>query len=292
MTNAVVPLVSPKKVGDPLHTLLHCPHSSPLSLPAIHSLTHALRRYDLCLWSSHTQLQQPFSSAVLPSAPSQIRQSMDPLYLAYVYTIYSVQPHFLKHQPSASLAPQPLPGPYHPSLTPIAVSFRRIPNAKYVESPSDQDKMLLCDICNAGWHMDCLLPLLTTIQAGVWKCPSCTPSAPLSQVALDTSASPPLSLTLTMIKHCRLNRETQKKTTLLMTTSYHNSPSKQLPKTNKTLLPLLASRPATCTTPPAPLIWSISSRPESGVQRLKMKSSTWFAMEGLGQYISSCKETL
>jgi len=45
-------------VGNEPHTLLHCPHSSPLSHPDILSLTRALRRYDLCSWSSHTPLQQ------------------------------------------------------------------------------------------------------------------------------------------------------------------------------------------------------------------------------------------
>jgi len=45
-------------VGNELHTLLHCPHSSHLSHPAILSFTRALRRFDLCSWSSHTPLQQ------------------------------------------------------------------------------------------------------------------------------------------------------------------------------------------------------------------------------------------
>ena len=34
-------------VGNEPHTLLHCPHSSPLSHPAVHTLTRVLRRYDL-----------------------------------------------------------------------------------------------------------------------------------------------------------------------------------------------------------------------------------------------------
>jgi len=40
------------------------------------------------------------------------------------------------------------------------------------------------EICNAGWHMDCLLPPLTTMLPGIWKCPLCTPPAPLSRGAL------------------------------------------------------------------------------------------------------------
>jgi len=37
-----------KIVGNELHTLLHFSHSSPLSHPAILSLTRALRIFDLC----------------------------------------------------------------------------------------------------------------------------------------------------------------------------------------------------------------------------------------------------
>jgi len=49
------------------------------------------------------------------------------------------------------------------------------------QSLSDQHQMLLCDICNAGWHTDCLLPPLTTIPTGTWKYPLCTPRHPLPQ---------------------------------------------------------------------------------------------------------------
>ena len=43
------------------------------------------------------------------------------------------------------------------------------------QSPFDEYQMLPCDICDAGWHMDCLLPPLTTIPHGLWKCPLCLP---------------------------------------------------------------------------------------------------------------------
>ena len=77
------------------------------------------------------------------------------------------------------------------SLTEKAVEFGKTISEKEHErerykcqvchSPFDEGKMLLCDICNAGWHMDCLLHTLTTIPAGIWKCPFCTPAAPSSQ---------------------------------------------------------------------------------------------------------------
>ena len=43
------------------------------------------------------------------------------------------------------------------------------------QSPFDLHQMLLCHICNAGWHMDCLLPPLINIPHGLWKCPLCVP---------------------------------------------------------------------------------------------------------------------
>ena len=43
------------------------------------------------------------------------------------------------------------------------------------QSPFDEHEMFLCDICIPGWHMDCLLPPLTAIPYGTWKCPLCTP---------------------------------------------------------------------------------------------------------------------
>jgi len=57
-------------VGNELHTLLHCPHSSPLSHPAILSLTRAVRRSDLCSWSLHTPLQQ--TAILLGSSPPKL----------------------------------------------------------------------------------------------------------------------------------------------------------------------------------------------------------------------------
>jgi len=42
------------------------------------------------------------------------------------------------------------------------------------QSPYDEDKMLLCDKCNAGWHLDCLNPPLATVPSGRWECPICT----------------------------------------------------------------------------------------------------------------------
>jgi hypothetical protein len=46
------------------------------------------------------------------------------------------------------------------------------------------DKMLLCDNCNTGWHIDCLTPKLPAVPAGVWACPYCV-SAGVDLVVLE-----------------------------------------------------------------------------------------------------------
>jgi hypothetical protein len=38
----------------------------------------------------------------------------------------------------------------------------------------DEDKMLLCDVCNTGWHLYCLRPPLSAVPPGDWICPACT----------------------------------------------------------------------------------------------------------------------
>jgi hypothetical protein len=40
--------------------------------------------------------------------------------------------------------------------------------------PDNDDLMLICDGCTAGWHTYCLTPPLSTIPAGKWVCPYCT----------------------------------------------------------------------------------------------------------------------
>jgi len=67
--------------------------------------------------------------------------------------------------------------------------------------------MLLCDICNAGWHMDCITPQHTTIPPGIWKCPLCT----LPEVPCNTSVSSLPFLTLTLTKHRLIKKKKRKK---------------------------------------------------------------------------------
>ena len=46
--------------------------------------------------------------------------------------------------------------------------------AKYARKPTDEAKMLLCDYCGEGYHMDCLdSSNLVRIPKGDWFCPRC-----------------------------------------------------------------------------------------------------------------------
>ena len=36
-----------------------------------------------------------------------------------------------------------------------------------------QSEMLVCNNCEAGWHMSCLTPPLTNVPEGKWFCPPC-----------------------------------------------------------------------------------------------------------------------
>lgn len=36
--------------------------------------------------------------------------------------------------------------------------------------PGDDNKMLVCDTCDKGYHTFCLRPIMTTIPKNGWKC--------------------------------------------------------------------------------------------------------------------------
>jgi hypothetical protein len=38
---------------------------------------------------------------------------------------------------------------------------------------TDSDVMLLCDVCDNGWHLKCLQPPLDAVPDGDWLCPRC-----------------------------------------------------------------------------------------------------------------------
>ena len=44
--------------GNETHTLLHCPHFSPLTQPTIDTLMLNLRQFDLWAWATYTDTQK------------------------------------------------------------------------------------------------------------------------------------------------------------------------------------------------------------------------------------------
>ena len=43
-------------------------------------------------------------------------------------------------------------------------------------STEDEERMVLCDMCDAGWHIDCLEPKLKAMPDGEWICKVCVPA--------------------------------------------------------------------------------------------------------------------
>ena len=38
-----------------------------------------------------------------------------------------------------------------------------------------EDRLLLCDGCDSGYHLDCLDPPLSAVPPDEWFCPECAP---------------------------------------------------------------------------------------------------------------------
>uniref|UniRef100_K7G908 PHD and ring finger domains 1 n=1 Tax=Pelodiscus sinensis TaxID=13735 RepID=K7G908_PELSI len=49
-----------------------------------------------------------------------------------------------------------------------------------------EDRLLLCDGCDAGYHMECLNPPLSEVPVDEWFCPACAPANAAAVVATDT----------------------------------------------------------------------------------------------------------
>jgi hypothetical protein len=57
-------------------------------------------------------------------------------------------------------------------------------------SPSLADPMLLCDVCDLGFHIHCLTPPLNDVPRGRWVCPTCFPLQPAKPSRLQTPRTP------------------------------------------------------------------------------------------------------
>ena len=45
-----------------------------------------------------------------------------------------------------------------------------VPDVCCFRQPGDDNKMLVCDTCDKGYHTFCLKPVMTTIPKNGWKC--------------------------------------------------------------------------------------------------------------------------
>ncbi|EGN99105.1 hypothetical protein SERLA73DRAFT_160636 [Serpula lacrymans var. lacrymans S7.3] len=48
-------------------------------------------------------------------------------------------------------------------------------NCEVCREKGDDERILFCDFCDRGWHMDCLQPPLQESPPGKWHCPYCPP---------------------------------------------------------------------------------------------------------------------
>jgi len=146
-------------LGDETHTLIYCPHSFPLAQPAIHSLMFNFRQFDLRAWATYADTQKV--AVLLGSIPPKLDRQQEKAWGLLTFPtgtqlIYSLQSHSRLNKP-----------PLLPFTSlPATISFSPPPediHCQVRQSHFEEHQMLLCNMCNAGWHMDHLLPPFTAI---------------------------------------------------------------------------------------------------------------------------------
>jgi len=138
-----------------------------------------LRQFNLWAWAIYTGTQKV--AMLLGSIPPKLDRQHEKAWVLLTLPkctqlICSLQPHSRLTQPSVFPVPSPLATR---SSSPPSDDI----HCQVCQSAFDEHQMLLCDMCNAGWHMDCLLPPLTTIPHGTGKYPLCIPRHLLPQTA-------------------------------------------------------------------------------------------------------------
>jgi len=126
-------------LGNETHTLLHCPHFSPLAQPAIHSLMLNLQQFDLWAWATYADTQKV--AMLLGSIPPKLDRQHKKAWVLLIFPtctelIYSLQSHSRLTQP-----------PLLPSTSlPPTISFSPPPDdihCQVCQSPFDEHQMLL-----------------------------------------------------------------------------------------------------------------------------------------------------
>jgi hypothetical protein len=56
------------------------------------------------------------------------------------------------------------------SRAPVEPSLRCV----VCQDSGNEAAMVICDACNEGWHLQCMVPPLEAVPPGLWVCPACT----------------------------------------------------------------------------------------------------------------------
>ena len=143
----------PASCSDELHTIIHCSRSSPNAQPTILELTKALRLFDLWSWATYNLLQQLGMLLGSSGSPPSIQRKHERAWTLLTTSLCIQFSHQIQSQfaQTRSLLSSPL-------------SFNRDHSpandtqCQTCQSPFDEEKMLLCDKCNTGWHLECIAP--------------------------------------------------------------------------------------------------------------------------------------
>ena len=77
----------------------------------------------------------------------------------------------------------------NPSLNPSLARPNLSHKCEICRSAERSAEMVLCSLCNSGWHMSCLLPAMTSLPSSDWFCPICVAA---NRHPLPSTLDPPL----------------------------------------------------------------------------------------------------
>ncbi|KAF9648813.1 hypothetical protein BDM02DRAFT_2059220 [Thelephora ganbajun] len=120
----------------------------------------------------------------------------------------------------------------HPTcmdLGPVAEIMRSYPwtcteckTCEICHEKGDDARILFCDFCDRGWHMDCLQPPLEEAPTGKWHCPMCPP-LPLPEF-LQLPPPPEIQAEFHPENHLTADQEPPIRASSVASTSYSREP--------------------------------------------------------------------
>jgi len=194
MTSAIAPLASPSRSWvmnpTPFYTVLTLPPSPTLPSSVLPALFVDMISAPGPLTPHSNKLQFSLGQAPLNPSANTTKHglTLPPLHA------HNSSTHSNLTFPNTN--PPPFLGPYRPSSLPLPAP--PLPQCQVCQSPFDEEKMLLCDICNAGWHRTASSPPSPPSLLGYGNVPGgISLLSPHPRAHYDISASHPP----TLIKH-------------------------------------------------------------------------------------------